>query len=124
MATAQGTMDKLDPHGYGLFVMPTGLGPIILAFLGIIPVIFGGFAAVLMVAYYILAIWEKPTIQAYIKNRRDRKTARKLAQLTKRQSDLTAEFKALGVLTRATMVTQPDIGGTVSTTTVETKTPN
>lgn len=117
-------MDKFDPHGYGLYVAPAGMGPFILSVLGYVPVLFGGFAAVLMVAYYMLAIWEKPAVQEFLKNRRTRRAAAKLAVLTKRQAELTAEFRALGVLTRATSVTQPDIDGTVSTTTVETKSPS
>lgn len=116
---------QIDPHGLGQPLGLAGLGAFIAWCVGAISVLFGAAGAIMVFTYYTLSVWETPTVQRFVSKWAAKRAAKKLAELTKRQADLTAEFQALGVLTRATSITQPDIaGGATHTTTVETKSPS
>jgi hypothetical protein len=126
MSSQVGTMDKLDPHGIGLYLSPAGalvgLWTGLVAVASGVAVLFGAVAAVLAVAYYVVTIWEKPTVQNYINNRAAKKQARLVAALEAQQSEIVGKLKQLGVLTHATTdVSQGETRKT--TTTVETTTP-
>lgn len=117
-------MDNLDPHGLGQYVSPVGVGAAFISALGWLPVLFGTLGGIAAFIYYVITIWEKQTVQNWVKTRAARRFAAEVAALEVDQSRIVGRLKELGVLTHAvTDVQHDDRGGPVSTTTsIETNT--
>lgn len=93
----------------GAWISPGGvIAPFIsyfIAFAGVLPVVIGSAAGLAAMFYYITQSLQSPDVRAWLKARRERKHARKVAKLQYRQSVLVGELKQLGVLTHAEVTT-------------------
>lgn len=113
------TMDNIDPHGFGHIAAGGGFAAGTLSVLGIVTPIIGFVGVCIGIVYYSLSVYEMDTVQEWLKARRARSLARKVARLEAKQSLIIGELKKLGVLTSANTTVND---GATTTTTVETKT--
>ena len=114
-------MDNIDPHSIGQWISPAGILAAIGAVFGALPIIFGSIGGAFAIVYYAITIYEKPTVQSWLRNKQARRLASEVAYLELQQSHIVGRLKQLGVLTHAaTDVKQGDMRKTI--TTVETST--
>jgi hypothetical protein len=111
-----GSMDKIDPHGLGQYIAPAGLWSTLLAVFGLIPTIIGTLGGTVALIYYCVQLWETETVQHFLKNRKARALARKVAELEYAQTQIIGKLKSLGVLAHAETTISNDTNKKTSTT--------
>ena len=90
-----------DPHALGAWLSPGGILAAFLGFLGYIPAIIGSFAALAAAVFYITQTLQSPDIQLWLRERRERKRQRRIAELQIQQSIIVNQLNSLGALTHA-----------------------
>lgn len=123
MAATQSTvMNDVDPHGFGAWLSPAGLGSLFLGLFGAIPIVIASVGGTAAMLYYVVCLWESKTVQNYMQGRNARQLAKRVAKLQMQQAVIVGELKRLGVLKHAdTTLTGDETIHTV--TTLETETP-
>lgn len=94
-------MDQLDPHGLGQYLSPAGIISALGAILGLLPVVLGSVGGAFAIIYYAITIYEKKTVQDWMKNRAARHRAIEVERLEFQQSQIIGRLKQLGVLLHA-----------------------
>lgn len=124
MAATQSTvMNDVDPHGFGAWFSPAGLGALFFGLMGVIPIVIASIGGAAAMLYYVVCLWESKTVQKYVTERHERRTTRRVAILQMRQASIAAELKALGVLVHADTSFTKEADVHRSVTTVETQSP-